>query len=456
MSAGASAGVGPREVYGRWLEVLRRLFEQISDGHERGFQRVASESTDRYHAEIVDIRALAAETVPGIAEGIRSAWASGLPAPLLADAESDLRAVEQAIGELARPMVHTPTLMGWNLDENGREASPTFALDPEHFTELKAFRHLAAECQARLVALGRWTGYLPHAASASPITAPGFDAPPGKADPPPSAAPALPVSLATLTDRAVSSYARTKGGFLLVACPDMHREPESPGEERPGLPVQRVTEDDPNCWRFVGESINLPFPSFHYLGWTTIKDVGGYYLVLGDPRGSGLNEVTEFLTFAKDAGALMRASPPAQLSGGGGMSSDLLWASVLVFREPSAAEAVVQMGDCRVISQPWAASLIAIRALRDASPQEASGVPVGKEGQQDKDGRPVELTAVERALVIYARDPNQSLRAVARQVGCAHSLLVRDPRFQRMRQAIAGVVSRGSKSKGGDMEAESE
>jgi hypothetical protein len=66
------------------------------------------------------------------------------------------------------------------------------------------------------------------------------------------------------------------------------------------------------------------------------------------------------------------------------------------------------------------------------------------------------LTAVERAMQIYARDPNQSLRAVARQVGCDPSLLSRDARFKRLRESYVANIPRGSKSKEGTVEAEQE
>lgn len=60
-----------------------------------------------------------------------------------------------------------------------------------------------------------------------------------------------------------------------------------------------------------------------------------------------------------------------------------------------------------------------------------------------------ELTAVERAIQIYLRDPNQSLRTVAQQAGCNVSLLSRDDRIKRLREAHAGTVPRGSKSEDG-------
>ena len=59
-------------------------------------------------------------------------------------------------------------------------------------------------------------------------------------------------------------------------------------------------------------------------------------------------------------------------------------------------------------------------------------------------------------MQIYARDPNQSVAEVARLAGCDRSLLYRDKRFKRFREACAGSIPKGSKSKEGIMEAEEE
>jgi hypothetical protein len=67
-----------------------------------------------------------------------------------------------------------------------------------------------------------------------------------------------------------------------------------------------------------------------------------------------------------------------------------------------------------------------------------------------------ELTDVEKAMMIFTRDPNQSLREIARQVPCHHSLLVRDKSFQRLRRAHQGSIPKGKKSREGDTEAEAE
>jgi hypothetical protein len=64
-----------------------------------------------------------------------------------------------------------------------------------------------------------------------------------------------------------------------------------------------------------------------------------------------------------------------------------------------------------------------------------------------------ELTAAERAIAIYLRDPTLSVSKVAEQAGCDRSLLYRDERFKRLRAAHQGTLPKGSKSKEGDLEA---
>jgi hypothetical protein len=65
-----------------------------------------------------------------------------------------------------------------------------------------------------------------------------------------------------------------------------------------------------------------------------------------------------------------------------------------------------------------------------------------------------ELTAVERAMMIFIRDPSRSITDLAREVGCDRSLLYKDERFKRLRQAHQGKPPKGNKSKEGDIEAE--
>ncbi len=97
---------------------------------------------------------------------------------------------------------------------------------------------------------------------------------------------------------------------------------------------------------------------------------------------------------------------------------------------------------------------------RDGAASEAppsAGPPSSATGAAPPPDVPaVQLTAVERAMQIFARDPNQSVGEIARQVGCDRSLLYRDPRFKRLREAYRGTLPKGSKSRDGELEAEAE
>jgi hypothetical protein len=66
------------------------------------------------------------------------------------------------------------------------------------------------------------------------------------------------------------------------------------------------------------------------------------------------------------------------------------------------------------------------------------------------------LTAEERCIQIYLRDPNQSLRKIARLARCDPSIPSRSDKLRRLREAHAGKLPRGRKTKEGDLEAEDE
>jgi hypothetical protein len=66
------------------------------------------------------------------------------------------------------------------------------------------------------------------------------------------------------------------------------------------------------------------------------------------------------------------------------------------------------------------------------------------------------VTAEDLCVEFFLRDPNQSLREIARQAGCDPSIPARSERLKRLRQTYAGRLPRGSKSKDGSLEAEEE
>jgi hypothetical protein len=67
---------------------------------------------------------------------------------------------------------------------------------------------------------------------------------------------------------------------------------------------------------------------------------------------------------------------------------------------------------------------------------------------------PEELTKAEIAMLIYLRDPSQTVPEVASKAGCDSSLLYRHPKFKRLYKTYQGTPKKGSKGKDGSMEAE--
>lgn len=65
------------------------------------------------------------------------------------------------------------------------------------------------------------------------------------------------------------------------------------------------------------------------------------------------------------------------------------------------------------------------------------------------------LSKAEQAREVFLRDPSQTIRQVAEQVGCAPSTLSRSPTFRRLWQAHMRQLPKGRKY-GGDVEADAD
>jgi hypothetical protein len=98
----------------------------------------------------------------------------------------------------------------------------------------------------------------------------------------------------------------------------------------------------------------------------------------------------------------------------------------------------------------------------DGPPDNARPPAIAEQPANDEASQPAgtttpnHLSAVERAIQIFLRDTSQSVREIARKVGCNHALLSRNEKFRRLRQAYQGSPPRGTKSRDGNLEAEAE
>jgi hypothetical protein len=167
---------------------------------------------------------------------------------------------------------------------------------------------------------------------------------------PPVQAP--PVSrIAGLLEVATREYAASKGSFWLAALP--------PGLA--GARVERCDEHDPACGAVREGCMMLPVGSLRALGSVNLGEHGvrqvlAFSLVYRQP-----DELSRFTAFAAEAGASLVASPPAWARLADGSDPTSTWVAALMFLAPSTAGHVETSGGGRLITQPWAASVAALR-----------------------------------------------------------------------------------------------
>jgi len=272
-------------------------------------------------------------------------------------------------------------------------------------------------------------------------------------------------SVTTLLRQATEAYAASKSSIRLAAFPA-------------GLRVSRCEkEDDPNCLEIVDGAVVLPWGCVQPAGTVNLSrteeshQITVYSLMYRAP-----DELNQFLDFCPKAGAVLVACPPQWANIARLGNAKMIWLAALFFGYPHSEQYVAERpGGVRLISEPWAASIAVLRDWSSGSdnPRGPSGTqqttdPQRREtvrspasetkpkanDQEEPEG--TELTKAEKAMQIYLRDPNQSLREVAGKVPCDPALLSRDPRFKRLRQAHQGKLPKGSKSKDGKLEADAD
>ncbi len=185
--------------------------------------------------------------------------------------------------------------------------------------------------------------------------------------------------IATLRDWAAREYSASKGTFWLAAYPD-------------GLQLGRCNRHDPACGAVVEGQLVLPWGGLHALGSMNLGEHGPFNLLAFSLLHSSTEEMDRFLSFAADAAAALIAHPP---SWGKAIrrAADpaTTWLVSLMFLCPaSAAYAVEHPGGCRLITQPWAASVAALR--------EWGTIALDPDDSGDTDDRPARLEGEQKPL----------------------------------------------------------
>jgi hypothetical protein len=163
---------------------------------------------------------------------------------------------------------------------------------------------------------------------------------------------------AELLDEAARRYAADAGSIWLAAFPD-------------GLTVDRCDAHDASWGEVSRGRVAFPWGCMYGLGVVNLGEHGSYRLLSFLPLAGGASpdELERFGRFAAEAGAALVADPPAwgMVSRAGDPAST--WVAALMFLAPAAAGYVVERkGGCRLIAQPWAASVAALRDWGSKSP----------------------------------------------------------------------------------------
>ncbi|QDT75574.1 hypothetical protein [Lacipirellula limnantheis] len=174
---------------------------------------------------------------------------------------------------------------------------------------------------------------------------------------------------------AESEYAASKNTFWLAAVASE-------------IDIDRCDHYDERCGKLVDGKIWLPWGCIKYLGGVVLNGESQWKLLAFSLLHQNPEEWERYLSFAAAAGAMMVAHPPTWMPAAMRPSDPTsTWVAALFFYAPRAIDCVVkQAAVCGLITQPWAASLAAMREwqsqpllLNSASkpPQEDSPAATG-------------------------------------------------------------------------------
>jgi hypothetical protein len=141
--------------------------------------------------------------------------------------------------------------------------------------------------------------------------------------------------------------------FTLVAIPA--------GSNQDGARVQRCERGSPDTGQIRDGVFYWPFGSIHHFGTVTVSGRGAFALVALDEPSS---PAVAFRDFSGRAAATLLAAAPPWMSGCRPAAAPTTWAAAVMFVAPSALISTVeQPTGARILSNPWAASIAALRDI---------------------------------------------------------------------------------------------
>jgi hypothetical protein len=261
--------------------------------------------------------------------------------------------------------------------------------------------------------------------------------------------------IAALRDGAAKAYAESKGQFWLAAVPA-------------DLQLGRCDQHDPACGTVTDGRVLLPWRSIKDLGSTDLGSNGAFNLLAFTVSPQAHEEFQRFLSFAAEAGAALIAHPPAWAhSVRRPGSPDETWVAALMFICPTTAAGVVENpGGCRLMTQPWAA---AIKALRDWHTVPASQAKQGGEAAAMSSPAPTaeakppatslatppstsdesapEIDQEAQALALLFQHPDWSIQQIAEHLKVDRRTPYRWEKFRKAAEAAGRMKPRGRKDR---------
>lgn len=218
-------------------------------------------------------------------------------------------------------------------------------------------------------------------------------------------------AIGNLIARARAGDAGSAGQTWLVGFP-IQAPPAAPTSGAADPPFVLCELDEPSCWTLTGASVRVPFCSAQGLGFIKPDGMPEHLLMVGTRPGADEDELGEFVRFASDAGAALRADPPHRLRVGGNISADMLWAGFLLFSDQLAASLIPMDGGGRVITRLWGASLDALHLWQRRIAPKAAGSTLSEGNAHEGTGQtperctplPTGLIAALEGLVIGLRE----------------------------------------------------
>ncbi|MSR55804.1 MAG: hypothetical protein EXS09_21385 [Gemmataceae bacterium] len=134
---------------------LQEELESLIQIHQEGFDKL-SDSTDLYLARLADCRPKVLEQLPGIADWVRELFLRCLGGAVFLKANEDLHRFMETLKCALIPIVPTPTMYGWNVNDDGSLGKISWGIDSEAREAYARFKAVIPEWRIAFARFREW------------------------------------------------------------------------------------------------------------------------------------------------------------------------------------------------------------------------------------------------------------------------------------------------------------